>query len=298
MDLYHYQTRADSVKIYETFKEEMMRKTIYLITVFVVTCVLLLGGCGAKKEVTTGAKASEIVNKATLNMQKIKTFKAKAFYSITSATQGAQNMNYSFDIESDKTDPANITTKMSVKGTGNQNFDMYITGGYAYMAVPGKGWYKSPVKQEQIEKQASPENIARYTKGAEDMKIIKEDGISYTISFTISRKFLEEQMKSQMGEETQDSKEFKQYMEQIFKGLKMSCIFTISKKNLLVEKANIQMVMKDMPVIGDVNMTMNIEFSDFNKPLSIKLPDEAKTAQETKELEGQIGIPGIPGFGF
>lgn len=274
-----------------------MRKILYITAAVIVLSALLLPGCGAKKEVKTNSRASEIIEKASLNMQQLKTLKAKVFYSMKSAKQGAQDMTYSFDIESDKTDPSNPSTKMVMRG-GGQTADMFITGGYAYMAVPGKGWYKSPVKQESLQEQASPEDISKYTKGAENIRLTREDRLSYTISFKIGKKFLEDQIKSQMGERTEATKEYQQYMEQILKGLDMSCIFRISKKDLLIEKANINMKMKNMPVIGDVDLTMIIEFSDLNKPLAIKLPQEAEKAQETQELPGQVGIPGFPGLGF
>ncbi len=277
-----------------------MRKIVRAIPVLIILCALVLPGCGAKSRTGAGteSKASDIIKKASLNMEQVKTLKAKVYYSMKAAKNEAQNITYTFDIESDRSDPSNPSTKMAMRSMGGQSADIYITGGYAYLSIPGKGWYKAPVKQEQLQKQASPEDIAKYVRGAEGTRITREDGRSYTISFKISKKFLEERLKSQISEQPEQPKESRQYIEQVLKGLDMSCIFTISKKDLLIEKANIQMIMQNMPVIGDVNLTMNIEFSDLNQPIAIKLPQEATKAQETQELPGQVGIPGFPGFGL
>jgi len=145
--------------------------------------------------------------------------------------------------------------------------------------------------------QTSPAEIAKFAENAENLKVVSETGTSYKISFDIGQALLKEQMGSQqdMGEL---SPEMQKMLDDMLKNMKMSAVFTINKKTMFIEDANIKMTLTDFPMVGDMALDMTMAFSDFNEPVSVSLPPEAANAQEVAEIPSASGFPGFPGLGL
>lgn len=283
-----------------------MRKSVVCSIVILLAFALLFAGCGEKKDETSGSKSSgglsakEILEESSAKMQTVKSASAKGVYKMTTsaaeATSGGESMDFTFEMEMDLTDPEKPELKMAMKGMG-QDTVFYMTGGYVYTEVPEQGWVKAPAGDTDSMTQTSPAEIAKFADNAENLKIVSETGNSYKISFDIGQ----EMLKEQMGAEQDTSElgpEMQKMLDDMLKNMKMTAVFTINKKTMFIEEANINMALKDFPMVGDMTLDMSMAFSNFNEPVSVSLPAEAANAQEVAELPSSSGLPGFPGLGL
>jgi len=283
-----------------------MRKSIVCSIVVLLAVTLLFAGCGGKKDEsgqstsTSGLSAKEILEESSNKMQTVKSARAEGQYKMSTsaadASSGAEAMDFSFEMEMDLSNEEQPELRMAMKGMG-QDTILYMTGGYVYMEVPGQGWMKAPAGDTDSMTQTSPAEIAKFAENAENLKVVSETGTSYKISFDIGQALLKEQMGSQqdMGEL---SPEMQKMLDDMLKNMKMSAVFTINKKTMFIEDANIKMTLTDFPMVGDMALDMTMAFSDFNEPVSVSLPPEAANAQEVAEIPSASGFPGFPGLGL
>jgi predicted nuclease of predicted toxin-antitoxin system len=272
---------------------------------------LLLAGCGGSSTSGTATSsgslnAKRILEQSSKKMQAVKTAKATGSYKLagtpatgTSSPSGAQNMEFSYQMEMDVSNPDKPEMHMVMKGQG-QTTDLYITGGFVYMNVPGKGWVKTPAgTTSEGMAQATPAEITQFANNAENLKIISEDADSYKLSFDIGKKYIQDQLKKEQGG-TNLGPDVEKLMNQMINNMKMTAVFTINKATSYIENVDLVMSIKNMPAVGDMNLAMSMAFSDFNKPVAVALPAGAANAQEMSELPSGTngGIPTIPGLGL
>lgn len=288
-----------------------MKKLALCSLVLLLLAAVVFAGCGSNKDDTSGSKSSgdlsakQIIEESSKQMQTVKSVKAEGTYNMstsgsspsTESTTGTTSgdMEFNFEMEMNLSDPAKPEMKMVMTGTGTDTI-MYMTGGYAYTEVEGQGWVKAPVGDSGSVSQASPAEIAKFADNAENLRIVSESGNKYVISFDISDEMIKEQMESEQ-DMSELSKEMQGIYEDMLKNMKMSAIFTIDKQTMYINKAIINMSVKDFPMVGDMTLDMTMKFKDFNEPVTVSLPAEAANAQETTESTSSTGGL-LPGFGF
>lgn len=280
-----------------------MRKLVPAVLAALLIAALLVAGCGSSGTKSGGSTvgkmdAAKILAESNKKMQSISSVDVKGNYKIdvSGSTSGAnENMNVTFEMQMDLKDPNNPQGHMVMTGLG-QDSDVYLVGGFAYMNT-AQGWVKTPIAQSGGIEQASPAELAKFAKNAENMKVVSDSGSNYVIGFDISSKYLQDAMKNS-GASTQSlGSEGQQLFDSIAKSMKMAAVFTIDKNTMYVGDAKITMAVKDAPMIGNMNLNMGMAFSNYNQPVTVALPAEAAGAKEVSASEAG-SIPGLPGLGL
>lgn len=272
----------------------MLRKML-VVLVAVVVVALMVAGCGQKKESSADAKA--ILEDSSNKMQEVATVKADGSYEMSTQAEGAEEMELSFQMEMDMSDPNNPKGRMVMKGMG-EDVDVYMDGGYAYAEVAGSGWVKTPLETGSLS-QPTPTEITQFAENAKDLKITSEDSNSYTLDFEIDRAYIEEQMAASEGFTVEGSEEYGEMIEAIVNSMTMNATFKVAKDTKYIEDATIKMEISDMPMAGNMAVNMKMSFSDYNQPVDVVLPAAAASAREVESLPSSAGgIPGFPGMNF
>ena len=290
-----------------------MRKAVtgslaFLLIAALFAGALLVAGCGsttAEKSSTGQTASGEQSAKALLaatskKMQSVKTARATGGYKMDTTAGGTQNMQFKYQMEMNVTNSND--PQMHMVTEGSTQTEMYVTGGYAYVNVPGTGWVKSPSGSSESMSGTTPAEITKFANNAENLRIISQDAVSYKIGFTVSRKYMEQALKQQQGD-TSLGPDVEKLIQQTITGMKMSAIFTVNKRSLYTTAVALVVEMKNMPAqtsaaVGDIALNMTLGFSDFNQPVTITLPPEAANATLMPESSTSTGIPSLPGLGF
>ncbi|MBN2169228.1 MAG: hypothetical protein JW738_08285 [Actinobacteria bacterium] len=265
--------------------------------VALISLMLVLGsiaicatGCGGK----SSAEAADILDKSNAAMQKITSFTMKTTGKYEMDMTEGMDQDIKMEMKADMSDPQNLKAQIVTSMMG-MDTEMYLLGNYSYMEMPGMGWVKTPMADMGEYSQMTPEDISNMSKGAEDVKLVSEDGNSYEVSFTVGSKYFESAFEGDaLGDEL--GEELSGMFEDMIKNMSMSAVFKIDKKTMYTTEAKVKMDMKDVPMIGNMTADMVMKYSDYNKPVTIELPPEAAAAPEIdpSELGTTPSLPGLP----
>lgn len=286
-----------------------MRKLATVSLAMLLVIALFLAGCGGQKSSSSpsgqngsssGSNAAKILEESNQKMAGVKSVRATGAYKGnmlgSSAPGGSEAFDFAFDMSIDVSDKKAPRGTMTMKGMG-QDTMVYLENGFAYVNVPAQGWGKTPVAESGLTS-ASPAEIQKFSKGAENLRVVSESGDTYKIAFDVGPKFMQEQLKQARGTTEEMTPEVQSMINDMVKDMKMSAVFTIDKSDLFLTDATIQMSM-NVPTLGNMNIDMALAFSDYNKPITVSLPPEAASAPLVENPEGATpGIPSFPGLGL
>lgn len=275
-----------------------MRKGLIVLLVVLLACaVALAAGCGSKKE--TKSDAQKILEQSQEKMSAVDSLKMTG--SMVVNTPGAETKQETAELSMDvkMISPEDVEGHMVVKGSDGEQTDVYVSGGYVYTKDPASGWYKQ--KADEFGSMSSgmmtPKDLEELNKYAENITMT-ESGNEYKLSFDIGPEYFEKALGATTDQTTQTvpgSKEIEEMMKSLIKGIQMSLTYTIDKSTMLAGSAKLKVTMKDVPMMGDLSIAMDMTFSDYNAPVQVALPEEAKSA---KEIEPGTAMPSIPGLGI
>lgn len=280
-------------------KKVLVSTVVALLLVALLAAVGLLAGCGGSSS-SGNLTPEQVLEQSNKKMESVKSFKANGSYSMktgsatgTAPDAGADAFTYEMLVK--LTGDKGFDGRMAIKG-GGQDTDIYISDGWAYFEVEGTGWVKQKMDESGSISAPTPADMAEFSKGAENLKLLPSDGEYYKISFNVSPAYFEKAM-SQQGATEGVPAEYSSMMKELAKQMKMSAEFTINKNTMYLEDVNMKISMGEIPQVGKMDVSMDMVFSDYNKPVAVSLPPEAKGAKEMPATtEG--GVPGIPGLGL
>jgi uncharacterized protein involved in high-affinity Fe2+ transport len=275
-----------------------MRKGLIVLLVVLLACaVALAAGCGEKKE--TKSDAQKILEQSQQKMSAVDSLKMTG--SMVIKTPGAETKEETVDLsmEAKMVSPEDVEGHMVMKDSSGAQTDVYMSGGYVYTNDPASGWYKQKMDAAGgvSSGMMTPKDLEELNKYAENITMT-ETGNEYKLSFDIGPEYFEKALGASTDQSTQTtpgSKELEEMMKSLIKGIQMSLTYTIDKSTMLAKSAKINMTMKDAPMMGDISIAMDMAFSDYNAPVQVALPEEAKSA---KEVEPGTAMPTIPGLGI
>ncbi|MBU1944622.1 MAG: hypothetical protein KKE36_13225 [Actinobacteria bacterium] len=276
-----------------------MRKSLVVLVVVLLACTLaVVAGCGGSKT-ESQSDAQKILKQSQDKMSEVETVKVTGKMVI--GTPGAEVKQETADLsmEAKMVTPDEIEGHMVITESTGAKTDVYMSQGYVYTNDPATGWYKQKADEAGTSStMMSPQDLEELSKYAENVTMT-ETGDEYKLTFDVGSEYFEKAMAAQYGDESTQtipgSKELEEMMKSLIKGIEMSVTYTIDKSTMLARSADIKMTMKDAPMMGDVSIAMDLNFSDYGAPVEVALPAEAQSAQE---VTPGTAMPSIPGLGI
>jgi len=271
-----------------------------LITVALAVSVLALG-CGQAKDIT----AQEIVDKAVLASVSVQTVKMDSDMSMTMDITGEKpssmqmDMDISGSMNIKETEIAlTMDANMDVPETGKQTMstEMYIVDGWMYIKVEapvvGEQWIKSKLDSNMWAQQNQLAQQIELLKNAIEINSAGNEtinGIScYVLEVNPNMATLMDFISSQMGQEAGVDLPENTDLSKMFKSITVK--EWISRDSYLPVKVDMKMVLEiSAEDLGEttedidkmtMDMSMVIEYFDYNKPVLIVLPSGAANAKE------------------
>jgi hypothetical protein len=236
--------------------------------VIAASVVLALGGCGSDK---SSAQAREALEAATATMASLKYVKEAGSNSMVSQDSSVPKVDVTFVSEMDFTDPSNPQAHTLIRQSSIE-MNVYATGGYVYTEGVAGSWQK--VKAEGTST-LSPKDLKEIAVGAKNVQLVSERSNQYEVSFDVGEQAIKDS--DLVGGTDTESAPSKQ-AEEAFKQLKIKAVYTVAKDTRYVTRAIIDMRMPAVAEAGETTGKMTVDFSGFNEPVSIVLPEAAKAA--------------------
>lgn len=279
-----------------------MKKALILIMAAVLAAAVLACGCGGSKKDETQGEAEKVLMESNKKMADVQTVKIAG--SVLIEMPEAEEKEESYDFEILSSNEGGEPQAQAVIRSGGQEFQTYVVGGWAYTNDPNRGWVKQQV--DTLEDVSSSgvmthEQLGQMSKYAENQRLLPDESGNYVVAFDVSEKFFDEYLSGFQevpegdapGQE--EASEVSGLLQDLLKDMKISIIMKIDRQTYLVDEAEISMVMKDIPLMGDVSADTGMLFTEYDQPVTIALPPEASGA---KELQYDGGLPNIPGLGL
>ena len=247
-----------------------MRRTMAAVAALVVFCAVawMAGGCGGSG---TEARAQQVLNQSTSATTALKSVKEKGSNGMKSQDSSIPDVQVTYTSEMDLTDPARPTAHTMIK-QGDTTINAYASGGYVYTETGSGKWQK--VKAEGTSALA-PKDLKEIAAGARNVRLLAGNGNQYEVAFEVGEQALKDS--DLLGGADRDTEVGKQTAEAL-KDLKMSAVYSIAKDTMLIERVHLDMKMPSVAESGQTTGEVTVNLSGFNQPVSIVLPEAAKSA--------------------
>jgi hypothetical protein len=93
------------------------------------------------------------------------------------------------------------------------------------------------------------------------------------------------------------AQQYSELAKSVIGDIEVSVVMKIDKTTSYPSEMTARVSAKDIPIMGDVTLNSQLNFTDYNVPVTVTLPPEAASAKEV-ETGLPSGIPGLPGLGI
>lgn len=200
-------------------------------------------------------------------MNSVKSLKEAGSNMMTSQDASIPYQKVTFTSEMDLTDPTMPLSHTVLQRSGNV-VDVYSQGGFLFTFQNGK-WQK--VKSSSTSS-LTPADLVTLTEGAEKPRV-STTSASYRVTFDVNPKTLQKLDLLGTGAASGTSAQGG-----AVPGLHMSAVYTIARDTQLVQAASLDMSMPDVTGDGNTTGTLSTKLYDFNKPVNVIVPADAKSA--------------------
>ncbi len=269
-----------------------MDKKFFIPSVLItVIFMLLMAGCVTdEKRIDEELSAKQVMSKSIEAADTVKTY--------------TFNTDIHMILEGDEGMPTGMDAEMSMSGDGeidlinkkmktnllmsmlgmNMEMEQYVINDIQYMKIPMFGWVKNETSPDFWDQQmyaAVPEELmygnARFL---DDEQIDGED--CYVLSIEMDLQYMLDIISKQLGSASaMDNGELDSIID-------ASAVEWISKDTFLAKKVFMRMVMEQEGAV--MNMSLAMEFYNYNEPVDIVLPDDAKNAMDMDSLGGLMTL--------
>lgn len=274
------------------------RRVLLVLIIALIAIALALSGCGSGQEATdlSAEKAREVLDDSNRKMGELESLEAYGVYDLEAQGSQGEDLDFEFEVAMDVS-PGNPEVHMTID-SADKTTDVYMKDGYTYLQVPDEGWVKTEAGASDADgfSPPTPTRILEFSENARNLRIVSEDRDHYRLAFDVGEEFIEQQIEASfgVGGSVAGSEEV---LQEIIDNTEMTAVFRISKTTKYIENADFTMKISNMPMVGDVSLSIKMEFSRFNEPMDISLPPEALEATEIKPTpKPPPTIPGIPGL--
>jgi len=230
------------------------RPLVLVACAVVLLCVAgVLAGCGSGT-----SNPQEIVTKAIKAQNGLKSIHVSFDVSmqVTGGTAGAASTAYHGEGVYQSPD----RSKLTVSTAGGQT-EVIGVGDKAYVKKQGSNTWAVQALPQSASAGASPKDISDYLNYTKDLKLVEQNSNSYHIRFTLDVGRYAQHQKTSTGQVPATS------------GMQAQMDMWVLKDSFYVERARMEFKGNFASVgEGDVTMTVQVDFSDFNKPVTIETP--------------------------
>lgn len=288
-----------------------MKKVVVVLIVALAIGAVVAAGCGSSKSgrtPTAGGKAQDILKANQAKMADVKSFKIDGTYTVTTPSAEVKTETATITGEVQMVGPNDVRAHVvATPSGGGKPSEIYVADGFQYQYDPNKGWSKSKVGSTSDLSSSgilTPSSIADLTKYAENMKLGPVKNGKYVLTFDIGAKFFDQVFKqaaqgaegsTPTGTSAQSAQQLAEAMKELLSGLTMSMTYKIDKTSDLADSASIKVSLKGS-ALGDATADINLNFSDYNAPVTITVPPEALNAPEQQTTGGIPSLPNLPGL--
>lgn len=241
-----------------------MRRFLVTLT-FLTLAVSVWSGCGGAP---SQEKALALLRDSSAAMAKLKYLKATGVNEMSSQGKVIPDARITFTSEMDLNDPSNPSAH-TVLTNGMVSMDVYAVGGYVYTTQNGE-WKKSKAEGTSS---VTPRDLNELSSGAEGARISAEGSGYYDVGFAVDSEALKKTHLLDQGGSEAVPVETAEALEQ----LRVSAVYRIASGSKYVIKADIRMKMPEAPEMVEATGTINAEFSGFDEPVTIVLPEAARS---------------------
>ena len=200
-------------------------------------------------------------------MGSVKSLKEAGSNVMTSQDASIPYQKVTFTSEMDLTDPSKPLSHTTLRRSGNV-VDVYSEGGFLYQKQDGK-WQKV---RSSGTSSLTPSDLVELTTGALKPRI-SVGQTTDVVSFEVNPGTLEHLDLLDTGTATGTGAGAPKVQ-----GLRMSAVYTVARDTNLVQTAKLEMTMPDVTADGKTSGTLTAKLYDFNKPVSVVIPDNVKSA--------------------
>lgn len=235
----------------------------------IIAAATALVGCGSAVPSPSESRARLVLDRARAAMGSVKSVKEAGSNVMTSEDASIPYQKVTFTSEMDLAYPTKPLSHTTLRRSGNL-VDIYSEGGFLYSEQDGK-WEKVRTSGTSA---LNPTDLVELTSGARNPRV-SSTSASYRVSFDVDPKTLEKLDLLDTGTASGTSTSGGPVP-----GLHMSADYTIARDTHLVQAAKIVMSMPDVTGEGNTTGTLTVKLFDFNKPVSVIVPTNVKSAPE------------------
>jgi hypothetical protein len=252
-------------------EEEEMKRTLALAALAVILLgVAWLGGCGSSSQ--AAARAQQILDKSASAIATLKSVKESGSNGMKSEDSSVPDVTVTFTSEMDLSDPAN-TRAHTVIQQGASVVDIYASGGYVYTKTASGEWQRTKAEGTSA---LAPRDLKEIAAGAKNVRLLSSAGGKYEVAFQVGEKALAD---SDLLDGADTDTALGKQTAEALKELKMDAVYTVAKDTMYVERARLNMRMPSVVESGETTGTMKVDFTGFNEPVSIVLPESTQNAK-------------------
>jgi Tfp pilus assembly protein PilP len=275
-----------------------MRKTFLLsVSALLLVPLLALSGCSGQRETSDSpyaGKAQDILDQSNRKMAEVRYMKVEGSYAITSQTGQGQDLDFSFKMDMDLSDPEKPAVYAAMERPAQEMSEVYTFDGYRYSENAEGAWQKTVVEAGEGVESPTPVYLEELSSNARNVRMVSEDSSYYRIAFDLTRDFIEEYIKSDILGDTEAPEDM---VAELVASTGMTAVLDISREDRLIRSAVLDMNIEKLGQVGEITLRMELYFSGFNEPVEISLPEDAAGAVDvTPGPGGTDTLPDVPGI--
>jgi len=234
-------------------KARVYRSTVVLLSVAAIAAAVLLAGCSS---VTSNPQV--IVTKAIKAQNSLKSVHVSFDVSmqVSGGTTGSAATSYHGEGDYQSPD----RSKLTISAPGGDT-EVIGVGDKAYVKKANSNTWAVQTVPQNLSAGASPKDISDYLKYTKNLKLVEQSGASYHIRFTLDVGRYAQHQKSSTGQLPSTA------------GMEAQMDMWVLKDSFYVERTRMEFHGNFASIgEGNMNMTVQVDFSDFNKPVTIETP--------------------------
>lgn len=223
------------------------------------------------------SEASDILNKSISKMSTLSSFKETDLI-VASTKEGTSTTTQKaeYDLSTKKSHAVRTEDNRSTTTT------YYAYGGHQYVGMSVRG---NPIQWQKLKTTVTGAGaywlteITKMAKNPKSVRVVSENSATYELGLDAKQQLVNLMLNADVATKPKATNDPKQAATvKAVENLKATVVFAVAKDTFYLERAYIKIDIAAMPDTGDLSLKEDFRFYDFNKPVNIVLPEDAKSA--------------------